>query len=122
MTFDFLILTYSPLTIHNSHSTMLHWFRKIAITEGISFLILLLIAMPLKYFAGWPMAVKVVGWAHGVLFVAFLVMAFEVKIMLGKNFGWFMKAFIASIVPFGTFVLDRELKKEEEIFYKKNEG
>ena len=78
--------------------------------------------MPLKYFAGWPLAVKFVGWAHGVLFVAFLVMAFEVKIMLGKNAGWFMKAFIASIVPFGTFVLDRELKKEEEIFYKKNEG
>ena len=101
---------------------MLHWFRKIAIAEGISFLILLLIAMPLKYFAGWPLAVKFVGWAHGVLFVAFLVMAFEVKIMLGKNVGWFMKAFIASIVPFGTFVLDRELKKEEEIFYKKNEG
>jgi integral membrane protein len=101
---------------------MLHWFRKIAIAEGISFLVLLLIAMPLKYLAGWQMAVKIVGWAHGVLFVAFLVMAFEVKLMLGKNFVWFMKAFLASIIPFGTFVLDKELKKEERIFIKGNEG
>ena len=96
--------------------------RKLGMLEGSSLLILLFIAMPLKYIWGNPTAVKIVGWAHGVLFVAFLVMAFEVKIMLGKNVGWFMKAFIASIVPFGTFVLDRELKKEEEIFYKKNEG
>ena len=121
MTFDFLILTYSLFTTHYSLS-MLHWFRKIAIAEGISFLVLLFIAIPLKYWAGWPLAVKVVGWAHGVLFVTFLVMAFEVKIMLGKNFGWFLKAFLASILPFGTFVLDKELKKEEQILTKNNEG
>ena len=45
----------------------LHLFRKIAIAEGLSFLILLLIAMPLKYFADFPHAVKFVGWAHGVM-------------------------------------------------------
>ena len=100
---------------------MLQWFRRIAIAEGISFLVLLFIAMPLKYLAGWPMAVKLVGWAHGVLFVAFLIMAFEVKIMLGKNFGWFMKAFLASILPFGTFILDKQLKKEEQIMNAGNE-
>ena len=100
---------------------MLNWFRKIAITEGISFLLLLFIAMPLKYFAGLPLAVKYLGWAHGVLFVAFLILAFEVKIMLGKNFGWLVKAFLASIVPFGTFIFDRELKKEEQLLLKNNE-
>ena len=101
---------------------MIHWFRRIAIAEGISFLVLLLIAMPLKYFAGWPMAVKVVGWAHGVLFVAFLIMAYEVKVALAKNIGWYARAFVASIVPFGTFILDKELKKEEQIINKNNEG
>jgi hypothetical protein len=49
----------------------LNWLRKIGIAEGISFLVLLCIAMPLKYFFQQPMAVKIFGWAHGVLFVAF---------------------------------------------------
>ena len=87
-------------------------FRRIAIAEGISFLVLLLIAMPLKYFAGLPQAVTTVGWAHGVLFVAFLALAYEAKTILNKNFFWLIKAFIASVLPFGTFVLDRQLQKE----------
>jgi integral membrane protein len=101
---------------------MINWFRRVAVAEGISFLVLLLIAMPLKYFAGWPAGVKYVGWAHGVLFVAFLAMAYEVKIALGKNFGWYARAFVASVVPFGTFVLDREMKKEQRLIQQTNEG
>jgi len=66
--------------------------------------------MPLKYFAGLPEAVKVVGWAHGVLFVAFLAMAYEVKGILNKDFFWLVKAFVASLLPFGTFVFDRQFK------------
>jgi len=83
-------------------------FRKIAIAEGISFLVLLLIAMPLKYMADQPMAVTIVGGLHGVLFVAFVVLAWEVK----KDFGWFAKAFVASILPFGTIIMDKYWKKE----------
>lgn len=90
---------------------LINWFRKIAIAEGISFLVLLLIAMPLKYFANLPEAVKIVGWAHGVLFVAFLALAYEVKTALNKDFLWLVKAFIASLLPFGTFVFDRQFKK-----------
>ena len=90
----------------------LQWFRVIAMTEGISFLVLLGIAMPLKYFANLPVAVKVVGMLHGILFVAFMVLAWETMNALNKKFGWFVKAFIASIIPFGTFVLEKELKKE----------
>jgi integral membrane protein len=93
-----------------------NWFRKIAIAEGISFLVLLLIAMPLKYFANLPQAVKVIGWAHGVLFIAFLALAYEAKTILGKNFIWLIKVFIASVLPFGTFVLDKQLQKE--VIYK----
>jgi integral membrane protein len=95
----------------------INWFRRIAIAEGISFLVLLLIAMPLKYFADLPQAVKVIGWAHGVLFIAFLGLAYEAKTVLDKNFTWLGKAFLASILPFGTFVLDKELQKEG-VFYK----
>lgn len=87
------------------------WFRKIAIIEGISFLLLLLIAMPLKYLADIPEPVTYIGWAHGILFVAFLVLALITKQVLNKNFFWLVKAFLASIIPFGTFVFERGMKK-----------
>ena len=93
----------------------LSWFRKIAIAEGISFLVLLCIAMPLKYFAGMLMAVKIVGYMHGFLFIGFVLLAWETKNSLNKSYGWFGLAFLASMLPFGTFVLDRELKKEEKL-------
>ena len=89
------------------------WFRKVAIAEGVSFLVLLLIAMPLKYFANLPVAVKVAGSLHGILFVGFIVLAYMVKEQHNKGFGWMAKAFVASIIPFGTFVMDKEWKKEE---------
>lgn len=89
------------------------WFRKIALAEGISFLLLLFIAMPLKYFANLPMAVKIMGSLHGILFVAFVVLAWEVKGDYKKSFLWLLKAMLASLLPFGTFVMDREWKKEE---------
>ena len=92
---------------------LLHRFRMIGIAEGISFLVLLLIAMPLKYLLKIDEAVKIVGWIHGGLFIAFIYFAFEVMGALKKNFIWFIKAFAAAIIPFGTFIFDRELKKEE---------
>ena len=95
-----------------SNSKLLSRFRWIAITEGISFLVLLLIAMPLKHFADFPLGVTVVGWAHGILFVAYLVIAVEVKMALNKSFWWYVKAFVASIIPFGTFVLEKQMQKE----------
>ena len=93
---------------------LLHRFRMTGIAEGISFLILILIAMPLKYIFHFPQAVKMFGWVHGVLFVSFIYFAFEVFGSFKKPFSWLVKAFFASILPFGTFVLDKSLKKEEE--------
>lgn len=90
------------------------WFRKIAFAEGISFLVLLLIAMPLKYFAGMPKAVTIIGSLHGVLFVALALAAYMVKDQYHKSFGWGLKVFISSIIPFGTFYMDKEWKREEE--------
>lgn len=91
----------------------LSWLRKAGIAEGISFLVLLGIAMPLKYLLKQPMAVTIVGWAHGILFVAFLFLAWEYKTDRNKPMKWFALAFIASIVPAGTFFFDKKLKEEE---------
>lgn len=90
----------------------LYRFRASGIAEGISFLILLLVAMPLKYVFHLPQAVKVFGWIHGALFVIFIYLAFDIMTMLKKNTGWFLKAFAAAIIPCGTFIFDRQLKKE----------
>ena len=87
----------------------------IGIAEGISFLVLLLIAMPMKYLMDIPEAVKFTGWAHGALFVAFIYFAFEVMGTLKKNLLWLAKAFLAAIIPFGTFIFDRQLKQEESL-------
>ena len=88
--------------------------RFIGIAEGISFLVLLLIAMPLKYFFGIPMAVKVVGWMHGVLFVLYiLVVLLAIKSMDWGFFGVII-ALVASLIPFGTFILDKSWKRKEE--------
>ena len=91
----------------------LSWLRKAGIAEGISFLVLLGIAMPLKYLLHQPMAVKICGWIHGILFVAFLFLAWEYKTDANKSFRWFALAFIAAIIPTGTFFFDKKLKKEE---------
>jgi len=84
--------------------------RTIGQVEGVSFLVLLLIAMPLKYAAGMPLAVKVVGWAHGVLFVAFL--ATLAWTMVAARWPIVRGALVlaAALLPFGPFVLDRRMK------------
>jgi integral membrane protein len=89
-------------------------FRLVAIVEGISYLILLGIAMPLKYFAELPEAVKYTGWIHGVLFVLYIALLLKVWIQYRWSFGKVVLAFIASLLPFGTFVLDSKLKKEQQ--------
>ena len=93
-------------------ATLFLWFRRTAIAEGISFIILLFAAMPLKYFAGMPLAVTIVGSIHGILFITFLILAREVKADLKKDLRWFALAFIDSILPFGTFIMDKQWKKE----------
>jgi integral membrane protein len=91
----------------------LSWLRKTGIAEGISFLVLLGIAMPLKYLLHQPMAVKICGWIHGILFVAFLFLAWEYKTDRNKSLKWFATAFLAAIIPTGTFFFDKKLKEEE---------
>ena len=89
--------------------------RLISLLEGTSFLVLLGIAMPLKYLAGIPEVVAVVGALHGVLFVVYALAAFVVMLALKWSFGWFIGAMVASVVPFGTFYLDSRLKRKQAL-------
>jgi integral membrane protein len=86
--------------------------RKIGFAEGVSFLLLLFIAMPLKYFMGLPEAVKFAGWAHGILFVAYSAAVLYVRETCNWSLLNCFIAFAAGLFPFGTFILDRRLKKE----------
>ncbi len=82
--------------------------RLLALLEGISFLVLLGIAMPLKYYMNKPDAVKIVGMAHGVLFVLYTINLLLVHLKLKWNLGRTTGAFIASFIPFGTFYADKK--------------
>jgi integral membrane protein len=78
-------------------------FVRMAHIEGVSYLILLFVAMPLKYFAGIPEVVKYTGWAHGVLFVAFCAFLPFLLWSAKWKFLRVVRAFILSLIPFGTF-------------------
>lgn len=86
--------------------------RVIAFVEGVSFLVLLGVAMPLKYFADLPEAVKIFGWIHGLLFVLYLISVAEVTFRRRWSFAQIVGAIVASLIPFGTFALDRRLRGE----------
>jgi len=89
--------------------------RLIGFLEGASFLLLLGVAMPLKYIWQQPEAVRVVGMAHGVLFIAYLAAA--VKATIEHDWSWkrALLLTIASVVPFGTFYADAKwLRSEKE--------
>ncbi|WP_437493548.1 DUF3817 domain-containing protein [Sorangium sp. So ce1014] len=94
--------------------TALRQLRLIAILEGLSYLLLLFIAMPLKYLADLPLAVRVVGSAHGLLFVLFLAALVHAAVRRRWSLGRSLLALVSSIVPFGTFVFDRSLRREIE--------
>ena len=87
--------------------------RKVGLLEGISLLVLLFIAMPLKYIWGEPAAVKIVGWLHGALFVLFMLLVLRVYDQKSWPFKKVIYAFVAAFLPFGTFVFDKQLKEEQ---------
>jgi len=91
----------------NSTQQITDWFLKIGKIEGYSYLLLLGIAMPLKYLFNMPEYVRIVGTIHGILFVAFMVllgmMFFKVKMSFKNS----VIAFFLSLLPFGTFFLKR---------------
>lgn len=91
---------------------MLSLFRKIAFWEGISLILLIGLAMPLKYLFDKPQLVQIIGMIHGVLFVGYVILAAIVKKEKNWNMALFIFCFIASLIPFGTFYLDAKLLKK----------
>ena len=91
---------------------MINLYRKTALIEGISYLILLFIAMPLKYFFEIPDAVKYFGWIHGLLFLVFFV----ILVIAAIKYRWSLLRIgiylIGSVLPFVPFYLDKKLKAE----------
>jgi len=85
------------------------FLRATAWLEALSFLVLLGVAMPLKHLAGMPMAVKVVGWIHGVLFMIFCVALFCAMIRHRWSPARASAIFIVALIPFGPFVFDRRI-------------
>ena len=92
--------------------------RAIGLVEGVSFLLLLGVAMPLKYFAGIPQAVTIVGWLHGLLFIAFCIALTQAH-QDAKWSAWSSATVvIAALLPFGPFVIDPRLREEDQALQK----
>ena len=82
----------------------------VGLGEGVSFLILLGIAMPLKYIAGMPLPVRIAGMLHGVLFIWYVIALLQAKKENNLSFNKTIIAFLLSFLPFGTFFLKRLLR------------
>lgn len=83
-------------------------FKWISTLEGISLLLLFFVAMPLKYIAGKPEMVSSVGMAHGILFVAYIILAYLIKDEQKWNSKTLLIVILASILPFGTFYAEKK--------------
>lgn len=92
------------------------FLRVVALSEAISFLLLLFVAMPLKYFAGLPLAVRIVGSIHGLLFVLFCYALFRAATRGRWPASRSALIFIAALLPFGPFLVDRRMRDYEREF------
>ena len=93
---------------------MIKTFRIISYLEGISYILLLFIAVPIKYYGNDPSFVKLLGMPHGLLFVAYVILS----LVSSKKYRWNSKktlvVLISSVIPFGTFYVDYKYLKTDE--------
>ncbi|MDP1824071.1 MAG: DUF3817 domain-containing protein [Archangium sp.] len=87
-------------------------FRIVSLAEGVSWLLLFFVAMPLKYGAGWPEGVWLMGRVHGGLFVLFVFSLARAAVDADWGAREIARAFAASLVPFGAFWLERRFREE----------
>jgi integral membrane protein len=93
--------------------TLIRRLRMLGLTEGLSFLLLLGVAMPLKYLAGMPQAVRVVGMIHGLLWVLYVAAAIRTGVSLRWQLPRTLRVLVASVLPAGPFFIDGWLRKQE---------
>lgn len=87
-------------------------FRTISLLEGLSYLLLVFIAMPIKYIGENPILVKIMGPIHGILFIIFCIFLFEAMKKCNWNLKLSIKYFIYSLIPFGFLAIEKDLKNK----------
>ena len=92
-------------------SSSIDRLRLASILDGISYVVLLGAALPLKYLAGMPMAVRIVGSIHGGFFIALCLCLLIVWVEKKFSLPWCAIVFACAIVPFAPFFLDRHLRR-----------
>ena len=94
--------------------SLLSIFRIIALLEGISYMLLLFIATPLKHFSNDPTYVRLLGMPHGLLFIAYIAIAVLLKPEQQWNKRTFLVILAASLIPFGTFYVDKKFLAQKK--------
>ena len=87
---------------------MINIYRLTAFLEGVSYILLLFIAVPIKYLLNEALYVKVLGMPHGILFILYILFSIIAKIKYNWSFRKFLVISISSLVPFGTFYIDKK--------------
>jgi integral membrane protein len=95
-------------TTSGSKSSMTSIFKTISFLEGLSYILLLFVGVPLKYFAGNAVLVKSLGMPHGLLFLAYIVLALLVRLRMKWDAKTTFFVLIASLLPFGTFYVNKK--------------
>lgn len=93
---------------------ILRILRAVSLIEGVSFLVLLLVAMPLKYIWSYPLAVKYVGWAHGILFIGLGLMVLLAMLRARLPFKTAVVLGIAALLPTGPFFADHLIRRHQQ--------
>jgi integral membrane protein len=104
-------VTGSGITQRHFGSPASH-LRSVAFLEGLSYVVLLFVAVPLKYLGDLPIAVRVVGPVHGTLFVWLGLLVVGGLTSRDRSMGWGIRIMVAALLPFGIFVIDRGLRAE----------
>ncbi len=89
--------------------------RITAFLEGLSFLVILFVTMPLKYMYDMPGPNQMIGMVHGILFIAYIALVLMMKSEVKWSFMTTFWALVASIIPFGTFYADHKIFKKAEV-------
>ena len=87
-------------------------FKLVSLLEGVSYILLLFIAVPLKYWGGDEQYVKLLGMPHGLLFVGYIILAFLIKDDENWTSNDFGIVLISSVFPFGTFYINKKYLKK----------
>lgn len=87
---------------------MLKTFKIVSLLEGVSYILLLFVGVPLKYIGDNDVLVKLLGMPHGILFVAYVILALAIRSLLDWDLKTTFIVLIASVLPFGTFYINKK--------------